>query len=109
MNKPPQKIDRRRLLNYALWGAAAAQSLRAGIGRAEGLSKIDSSDATAKGLDYHADATSVDRGDYPEYEPTQSCASCLQRIDSGEQHGCKLMPGREIDLGGWCKVWTAKS
>lgn len=102
-------FDRRSLLQCALLGSAGYAALKMSIADAEALLKIAPNDATARGLDYHADAKGVDVSDYPDYEPAQSCATCAHLIDSGDQHGCKLMPGKEVNLNGWCKVWTAKS
>lgn len=100
---------RRRLLQYALLGAAGYALGHTSHSRADALLPVASNDVTAKGLDYHANAASVDNTDYPEYDASQRCATCIHIVDNGAQHGCKLMPGREINVNGWCKVWTAKS
>lgn len=102
------KFNRRQLLRCTLLGSASVGLLQTTLSEADGLLPITPSDVTARGLDYHANANSIDRGDYPEYEASQHCASCVHFIDSGNQHGCKLMPGKEVNANGWCKVWTAK-
>jgi hypothetical protein len=104
-----RKLARRQILKTTLLGVAGIAALRANTSHADGLAKLSRNDATATGLDYHADAKLVDSKDYPEYEASQSCATCIQLLASGDQHGCKLMPGKEVNLNGWCKVWAAKS
>lgn len=103
------KFARRWVLKNAIVIAGMA-AFKARISFADGLLKLSANDATAQGLDYHADAKTVDTNEFPEYEATQRCASCVHFIDAGDnQYGCKLMPGKQVNLNGWCKVWTAKS
>jgi hypothetical protein len=99
-------LDRRRLLKGALLGIPGASVLLGRLSNAEELEPLSESDALARSLDYHADAKTVDSREYPEYEVTQSCATCLHfQPAAGSVPGCKLVPGKSVSPGGWCKLW----
>lgn len=38
------------------------------------------------------------------------CGNCLQsKGDAGAQWvGCNIFPGKQVNAGGWCKVWSKK-
>ena len=104
-----EKLSRRQLLQTAIAGIAAvpAAGLLAGTASAEPLSE---SDATAKSLGYHADATKVDAKANPNYKAGQMCSNCMQYTGkAGSAQGpCNIFPGKEVNAHGWCKVWVLK-
>ena len=103
-------LDRRSLLKGALLGFSGVSVVLARLSGAQELAPFSESDSLARSLDYHSDAKTVDVREYPEYEATQSCATCLHlQASAGSVHGCKLAPGKSVSLGGWCKLWTQSS
>lgn len=93
-----------------MWVASVAPLAFGRLGKAQELAPLTESDSLARSLDYHSDAKTVDVHEYPEYEATQRCATCMYfQAGSGPVHGCKLMPGRSVSPGAWCKLWTVSS
>lgn len=104
-----EKLSRRQLLQGALIGIAAvpAASLLASSASAEVLSE---SDPTAKSLGYVADAKKVNAAANPSFKPGQNCANCMQYTGkAGAAAGpCNVVPGKDVNAHGWCKVWMLK-
>ena len=100
-------IYRRKLFNQLLLGVATIPVMPA-TSKAQALTAISKDDRTANGLHYHADASTIDRKEFPEYEETQRCSGCVHFITANDEHGCKLMPGKAVNVNGWCQVWAEK-
>lgn len=94
---------RRHFLSQAAVLLALPLSQRS---HADELTPIAADDSLAKSLDYHANRNKVDIRLYPEFDSSQHCASCKFYDLRSVQAGCKLMPGRQVDPEGWCRVWS---
>jgi len=104
-----QKFSRRRLLQGAVAGLAAAPAA-AFLARTAHAEMLSESDPTAKSLGYVADAKKVDPKANPNYKPGQTCANCMQYTGkAGSTAGpCNIFPGKDVAAAGWCKVWVLK-
>jgi len=62
--------------------------------------KLSPDDPQAKALGY-ADKTPV---------AGSTCSNCMQsKGEAGAQWlGCNIFPGKQVNAGGWCKVWSKK-
>lgn len=102
-------FSRRRFLKLGAAGAVAvplgAVTVRS---HADGVKMVSEDDPTAKALAYYANAADVDKGAYPNFDPSQNCANCIQyKGEEGSETGpCALFPGKHVTAAGWCKVWV---
>lgn len=78
---------------------------------AEALPHLSPSDPTAAALGYHDSAQTVDVKAFPTFKSNQRCDDCLQlQGKAGDTwRPCNLFPGKLVNAGGWCRVWTAKT
>lgn len=62
--------------------------------------RLDPSDPQAQALQYTHDST----------VEGQRCDNCIHANGdlSADWIGCNLFPGRLVNAGGWCSVWTAR-
>jgi hypothetical protein len=100
-------LNRRRFLAAA---TATLATLPAGRTKAaESRAPLSEDEPDAKALAYYADAARVDVRLYPSYRRGQSCTTCAQiEFGTGRQRPCKIIPGRLVNAGGWCKVWIRR-
>jgi hypothetical protein len=105
-----QTLSRRKLLQGALAGLAAAQASSLVAPSAHAAEALSESDPTAKSLGYVTDAKKVDAKANPNYKPGQVCANCMQYTGkAGDASGpCNIFPGKTVEAKGWCKVWVQK-
>ncbi|HTL12826.1 MAG TPA: high-potential iron-sulfur protein, partial [Bdellovibrionota bacterium] len=71
-------------------------------------------DATAKALGYHADATKVDATQWPKRAGAegakQFCKACnFYTAANGTWGKCTLIPTGVVNSGGWCNSWSPKA
>lgn len=103
-------LTRRKLLQGALAGLAAAPAAALVAREALAAEALSESDPTAKSLGYVTDAKKVDPKSNPNYKPGQVCANCMQYTGkAGAAEGpCNIFPGKTVNAKGWCKVWVQK-
>jgi hypothetical protein len=102
-------INRRSVCKLVAFAPLLPTLVTAEIALTEVLSPLREDEANARAFGYRTDGRRVNRNEYPEYDETQRCATCIQlREGSDELRGCKLFAGRAVHLNGWCKVWAAK-
>jgi len=111
-SKDKQALGRRAILKGALAGLAALPAV-AVMQRAAAQAapaRLDEKDAAAVALGYLHDAKKVDAAKNPTYKAGQTCANCLQiqGKDGEAWRGCNLFPGKQVNAGGWCRVWVQK-
>jgi hypothetical protein len=96
-------ISRRRLIQLA-------PLLGAGVAAAQGQPLLQEGDDEAKAVDYHADASKVDRAKSPRYAPGQTCANCALYAPDGDRPsgGCGLFYGKDVLAKAWCNAWEKK-
>jgi hypothetical protein len=72
---------------------------------------VDEKTAQAIGLGYKADATKVNKKNYPKYVTGQKCSGCvLFRGKAGDAQGkCPLFGDKEVSAKGWCSAWAKKA
>ena len=65
-------------------------------------------EASAVALGYRADASQVDRKQYPGYAPGDCCSGCtIYETQVGESSGlCPAFPNRRVAAGGWCRAFS---
>ncbi len=104
------KISRRRLLQGALVGLAAAPAATLISQQASAApALVSESDPQAKSLAYTHDASKVDAKANPNYKPGQTCLNCIQFPGkTGPEGACNIFPGKLVKANGWCKVWVLK-
>jgi hypothetical protein len=97
-------ISRRRLIQLM-------PLLGTGLAHAQSQPLLKESDDEAKAVDYHADASKVDKAKSPKYAPGQTCANCsLYAPDgNGPSGGCGLFYGKDVLAKGWCNAWEKKA
>lgn len=98
---------RRVFMAQAFVGCAAmgaALSAKAQTMVAEG-------DAQATALGYKADATKVNKAQFPNYAAGQVCSGCalFQGASGAAAGGCALFSGKQVAGKGWCKAWAKKA
>jgi hypothetical protein len=75
--------------------------------------KLDESDPVASSLGYRQSASEVDQSQFGKYEPGQACANCtLFQPDGSSEEGwgaCSIFPGKLVNAGGWCSVYSPKA
>ena len=105
-----EKLSRRKLLQGALAGLAAAPAAALIARDAVAAEPLSEGDPTAKSLGYVTDAKKVDPKTNPNYKPGQVCANCMQYTGkAGVAEGpCNIFPGKLVKAQGWCKVWVLK-
>jgi hypothetical protein len=107
-----QKISRRAMVKGGLIAGALvpALGLIGNTAGAAGLTPLDPSDPTAKGLGFVTDSSKVDASANPTFKPGQKCATCAQyQGKAGDASaGCNIFAGHSVPANGWCKVWAAK-
>ena len=110
MKRNPVAIDihRRALLKL---GAAATVAACAGNAAAQGAPHVDEKDPQAEALGYKHDATKVDSKKFANYQPGQTCATCLQFQAKGKEEWapCTIFPGKQVNAKGWCTAWVKKA
>jgi hypothetical protein len=76
---------------------------------AEARTPLKEDEPAARALAYVADATRVDARQFTNYRRGQSCTTCSQiEFGTARQRPCKLIPGKLVNAGGWCKVWVGR-
>lgn len=105
-----QSLSRRKLLQGALAGLAAAPAAALIARDALAAEPLSENDPTAKSLGYVTDARKVDPKANPNYKAGQVCANCMQFTGkAGAAEGpCNIFPGKTVNAQGWCKVWVQK-
>ena len=75
-----------------------------------GLQRLDQTDPQAQALAYVNDATSIDASEQPRYEAGQACRNCTLFMGGEDEWGpCSIFPGRLVNSGGWCSVYSPKA
>ena len=69
---------------------------------------LDVNDPAAVALGYVEDARKVDAKKYPDFVAGNDCDSCSQLLgNAGDTYRpCALLPGKLVDIHGWCKAWA---
>jgi hypothetical protein len=69
-----------------------------------------STDPTAAALHYVEDASTVDRKKFANFQPSQSCSTCLHlKGAAGDPwRPCETYPGKLVSVKGWCQIWAKK-
>jgi High potential iron-sulfur protein len=101
---------RRRFLELATAGVAAAP-LCASLARlARAQERVEEDDELAQQLGYKHDASQVDPNEWPDYEPGETCANCqLYHGEEGAEWGpCDIFGGQLVNANGWCVSWLEK-
>jgi len=72
--------------------------------------KVNEKDSMAAALGYVSDARRVDRKAYPNYQAGASCSNCSwYQGKAGDPAGrCTFFPHKNVDSGGWCRMWNKK-
>ena len=98
------QISRRRLIQVA-------PLLGAGLARAQSQTLLQEDDDEAKATGYRADASKVDKAQFPKYAPGQTCANCALYAPDGNKPsgGCALFYGKDVLAKGWCNAWEKKA
>ena len=88
--------------------ATAPAPATAGTGS---LPMVDPADPSAKGLAYHADASTVVAASNPKYQSGQACGNCaLYGGQPGDAAGpCPLFAGRQVSAKAWCNAYAKKA
>ena len=95
------------MIQVAAAGSVLAAS-RAVVAQATALAETDSQ---AVALAYKADGSKTDTKKFPNYEASQTCASCqlFQGKAGDAAGGCTLFPGKQVAAKGWCSAWVKKA
>lgn len=97
-----KELNRRNFMKLS--GVAAAGMVLIPVCQVEAAdapaAKLSSDDAQAKALGY-VEKTPV---------AGSTCGNCMQsKGEAGAQWlGCNIFPGKQVNAGGWCKVWSKK-
>ncbi|HKE97032.1 MAG TPA: high-potential iron-sulfur protein [Povalibacter sp.] len=105
-------VDRRTLLKTALAGLVAlpAAGLVVREATAADVPHLDEKDPLAVAMAYTSNASKLDPAKNPPFKAGSKCANCVQLSgkEGDEWRPCNLFPGKLVNQGGWCKVWTLK-
>jgi hypothetical protein len=98
------------LKGFAVLVGVAGSLRTAHEARAAEVVHLSATDPAAVALGYHEDAKTVDAKAFPTYQPSQTCATCLQLqgADGQPWRPCNLFPGKLVRADGWCKVWVKR-
>jgi hypothetical protein len=106
------KMSRRAIVKSGLMAGALvpALGLIGASARAAALPPLDPNDPTAKGLDFTADAATVNAAAEPTYKAGAKCGTCAQFLGKPKDASaaCAIFPGHSVPAAGWCKVWQSK-
>lgn len=96
-------ISRRRLIQIA-------PLLGTGLARAQEQPLLREEDQEAQAMDYHVDASKIDKAKSPKYVPGQTCANCSLYAPDGNKPsgGCALFD-KDVLAKAWCKAWEKKA
>jgi High potential iron-sulfur protein len=73
--------------------------------------KVNEKDSMAQALGYVSDAKRVDAKANPTYKAGSTCSTCSwYQGKPGDPAGgaCTFFPGKNVDAGGWCRMWNNK-
>ena len=89
--------------------ALPISGLRAKPAAAAALPLLSETEPLGVQFAYHASAKTVDRKKFPAYDGKQTCLNCdLLAFSTAIKRPCKIIPGRLVNPGGWCKAWVKK-
>lgn len=99
---------RRKFLAVLVGGAVAQQGIADLRVQAQGLPHVEETDKVAVMYHYIHDAKKVDKAKEARYKPDQTCLNCgqLQGKDGETWRPCKIMPGKSVNVNGWCRAWV---
>ena len=108
------KISGLGLLSAAALSKITLSSVPAEAQNTKGLPMVSESDAMAKTLGYHADATKVDTKKWSKRAgpdgKSQLCKTCIlfngTKPTNDAQGPCSLFPGKQVAANGWCNSWA---
>ncbi|MEE4360735.1 MAG: high-potential iron-sulfur protein [Pseudomonadales bacterium] len=104
-----RQLSRRELLRGAVAGAALIPLVQLDARRAAAAERVTMDDPTAKALNYHADASGLERPDKAGVAGAdQNCGGCALYMGEGEYAPCTIFQGREVKATGWCSAWVPK-
>ncbi|HTY49472.1 MAG TPA: high-potential iron-sulfur protein [Steroidobacteraceae bacterium] len=74
------------------------------------LPHLAAGDPQARAYGYVDRATTVKAAGNPTYKPGEHCGNCalVQGSAAATWRPCRIFPGKLVNSGGWCRVWTPK-
>jgi hypothetical protein len=102
------KSSRRTFLIASLGAASSLALARQAVAAPD---KVSESDPLAVSMDYHIDASKMDKAKESKYTPGEECGNCqLFQGKAGEDWGpCPIFGGKLVHHDGWCKAYTKKA
>jgi len=101
------RFSRREMLFLSVFAGAVGKVLAD-----PPAAKVDEKDSLATALGYVSDAKRVDTKTSPTYQAGSSCSNCSwYQGKAGDAAGgpCTFFPGKNVDAGGWCRMWNKKA
>jgi hypothetical protein len=98
------KASRRRFL---ITSTALGSSLLT-VRRGSCAQPLSESDPQALSYGYKADASTIDKSQYPTYQAGQECSNCslYQGSAGASSGGCVLFGAKQVARHGWCNAYT---
>jgi hypothetical protein len=105
--------SRRDALKTAVAAAFGLASARLGwASQGKELPRLTDANPAAASLEYTEDTNNVDARKFPKHTAAQRCANCkyfeVAAMSGGPYAPCKLYPGNEVNVNGWCAGYVAK-